>query len=302
MVKALSLAAVAVFASVVFSFLLKIFTNSAHWSGFLAASLAGLVLLAILAVLMLIPERKIIRATLLCVAFGMSAGFLGNLSPVLLGGSLIAAVIFLWAHQGVQSDLSVALKPRVLKTTHFALNYASSGLAIFAIMAYLSLFNFSDQASLKKTLEVAVRPLEPIVSQYIPNFSVRSSIIQLGAGLLPEDLRLAPPEIKSQLIQQAADRLSVLLGNYVKAPVRSGDKIIDVLYKATIGKILNYSPLVRNAILIVVGLLIFLLLKFVLIFANWIGVALAFGLFKILLRTGFFQIKKESIEKETIVV
>lgn len=298
----LSLAAVAVFCSVVFSFLLKNFTNSAHWAGFLVAGCGGFLVLAILAVLMLAPNRKIVWGALLLSAVGMSVGFLGSFSLILFAGSLIAFAIFFWSYQGIQSDLSVALKIRVWRTTHSAISYASSGIAIFSIMAYLSLFDFSDQASLKKTLEVAVRPLEPIVSQYVPNFSVRNSILQLGAGLLPEDLRLAPPEVKSQLIQQAADRLSALLGNYIKIPVQAGDKIIDILYKATLGKMLNYSPVIRSGILIAVGFLIFLLLKFVLIFANWIGTALAFGLFKFLLSVEFFQIKTESIEKETIVV
>ncbi|TSC82242.1 MAG: hypothetical protein G01um101419_625 [Parcubacteria group bacterium Gr01-1014_19] len=301
-VKVLSLAAVAVFASVVFSFLLKNFTNYAHWAGFLVASCGALLVLALLAILMLAQNRKIVWIALLLSALGMSTAFLANFSLILLIGSLISFVIFFWAYQGVQSDLSAALKLRIWRTTHMVISYASSGIAIFSIMAYLSLFDFSDQASLKKTLEVAVRPLEPIVSQYVPNFSVRSSILQLGAGLLPEDLRLAPPEVKSQLIQQAADRLSILLGNYVKIPVHAGDKIIDILYKATIGKMLNYSPVIRNGILIAVGFIIFLLLKFALIFANWIGTLLAFGFFKVLLRSGFFQIKKESIEKETIVV
>lgn len=302
LVKVLSLATVTVFCSVVFSFLLKLFTSSAHWSGFLIAGFAGLVNLALWAVLVFVPNRKLVIPTLFFSALGMTVGFLGNFSLVLLGGALITFVTLFWAYRAAQSDLKVALKPRIWRIAHSAIGHGSSGIAIFAILAYLSLFNFSDQQSLKKTLEVAVRPLEPLISRYIPNFSIRSSIIQLGAGLLPADLRLAPPEVKSQLIQQAADRLSALLGNYIKIPVYSGDKIIDILYKATIGKILNYPPLIRNAILIAVGLLIFVLLKFLLIFANWIGVVLAFGLFQGLLKIGFFQIRTETIEKETIVV
>ena len=146
-------------------------------------------------------------------------------------------VYFSWAHQGVQSDLSVALKPRVLKTTHFALNYASSGLRFSPSWLFVT-FNFSDQPR-SKTLKWQ-RPL----SRLSPNtFLTFPSAVPLSNwGLLPEDLRWPP---KSQLIQQALIACQ-FFRNYVKAPVRLGDKITPMFYTKRLSGNLR-TPLVRSA-------------------------------------------------------
>lgn len=286
-----------------FSFLLRSFTNSPHFGNFLVVSVAGLVFLGILSVFNILTDNKIVALIVFLIsALALSAGFLNSSLLVSGSGALISLIFFFWAYQETRQDLKNNLTIRFWKVAHRSAGYASSGLAIFSIMAYLSLFNFSDPTSLRKTLEVAIRPLEPIFAGYIPNFTVRTTITQLATGLLPDDIKILPVELKNQAISQATDRLVVLMGNYAKIPIRAGDQIIDIVYRATLGKLLDYSPVARTAVMVLAGIVIYFLLKFLLIFANWFSVSVSYLLFIGLKKAGFFEIQLQSIDKEVIVI
>ncbi len=286
-----------------FSFLLRGFTNSPHLGNFIVASVAGLAFLGILSVFNILSENRFAALTGFVIsALALSAGFFNSNLWVSGAGAFIAMVVFFWAYQEVRQDLKNNLTIRFWRVAHRSAGYASSGLAIFSIMAYLSLFNFSDPDSLRKTLEVAIKPLEPIFASYIPNFTIRSTITQLATGLLPDDIKILPVELKNQAIAQATDRIVVLLGNYVKTPIRAGDRMIDIVYRATLGKLLDYSPIARTVVMILVGVIIYFLLKFLLIFANWISAGISYLLFAGLKRIGFFEIQLQQIDKEVIVI
>ncbi len=301
--KALLITSFPVLSALLFGVFFKSFINSAHLGIFAATVAAGLVFLATLIVFNILESSWITAVICFALAtLAMTAPFMTNISMILLAGSATFFVLLAFSHRQTQFATQNNLKVKFWRIAHASANFASSGVAIFAILAYLSSFNFSDPSSLKKTLEVAIKPMEPIFSQYIPNFTIRNTIAQIAANLLPDDLQLAPAEVKSQVIQQASERLTIVLGKYIKIPVAAGDKVIDVVYKATLGKILNYSPLVRNLILLAAGFIIFLLLKFILIFINWLAIALAFGIYRLLLSLEFFEIQLQSIDKEVIII
>ncbi|MDO8466638.1 MAG: hypothetical protein Q7S83_00670 [bacterium] len=302
-VKVLFITSLPVVSAFLFGVFFKNFISSAHLGIFVVAIVMGLVFLAAVIVFNILEGDWVISS----VSSGLSAAamtvsFLGSASMILFSGTLIAFCLIFFSNRRTQFSVQNNLKVKFWGMASTSASFASSGISIFAILAYLSLFNFSDPASLKKTLEVAIKPMEPIFSSYIPGFTIRHTITQIAASLLPDDLKLAPAEIKSQVIQQASDRLMVILGNYIKIPVSGGDKVIDIVYKATLGKILNYSPLVRNLILVAAGFIIFLLLKFILIFVNWLAIALAYGIYSLLLSLKFFEIQLQSIDKEVIVI
>lgn len=302
-VKVLLITSFPVLSALLFGITFRSFIHSAHLGILIATVIAGLVFLATLTIFSILETSHTVTFTGFALAtVAMAAPFIMNTSIILLVGVAIAFIMFALSHRQTQHAVQNNVKVKFWHIAHISADYASSGMAIFAILAYLSLLNFSDPSSLKKTLEAAIRPMEPIFYQYIPGFTIRSTITQIAASLLPDDLKLAPPEIKSQVIQQAAQRLSATLAAYIKVPISAGDKVIDIVYKATLGKILNYSPVVRSSILVVSGFFIFILLKFILIFVNWISIALAFGIYRILLATKFLEVQLQSIEKEVIVV
>lgn len=292
-----------IFSALIFGFLLKLFIGSGGLGSLVVLSLSGILLLAILITQALLSEKTWISVLFLSItALAPAIPFIASPSLILLAGVVICALFFINADHSGKFEMGAGLKinfPRIAKAVA---GRASSGLAIFSIMAYLALFNFSDPNSIKKTLEVAVKPLEPIMSRYIPGFTVRDTVSQLATGLLPDDLKIAPANIRSQVIQEATTRLIGILGQYIKTPVQAGDKVIDIIYHATIGKILNYSPLVRNGILVVAGLVLFFLLKFVLILVNGLAIGLSFLLYQALLKAGILKIELRSIEKEVIVI
>lgn len=302
-VKALALIAGIFIPAVLFGFLFRNFTSSANLNSLILASASSLLLLGMLVVFTMLTDKFwwafsgfVISSLLLAIPFS------NHFSGILVIGAALNVILLLFAYKNTRADLKNNLTIRFRKTAYSSIGYASSGIAIFAIMAYLSLLNFKDPASLQKTLAVAIKPLEPVFVSYIPNFSFSHTIAQTAANLLPDDLKIAPAQIKSEIVKQATDRLIGVLAPYVKTPVRAGDQLIDIIYNATIGRILNYSPLVQNLILFAVGILIFLLVKFFLIFANWIGVGVAFVIYQILLKTKFCEIQLQSINKEVIVI
>ncbi|MDP1719248.1 MAG: hypothetical protein Q8L24_02370 [bacterium] len=303
LLKVLVLIAAIALPAVLFGVLLRNFTNSANLNSLALATASGLFLLGVLVVFNMLTEKFLwaLIGFAIC-SLAIAASFYAHLSGVLGIGVLLNITLLIAAYKNTRENLKNNLTIRFRKIAHSSIGYASSGIAIFAIMAYLSLFNFSDPQSLQKTLAVAIRPLEPIFKGYIPNFSFSHTLSQTAANLLPDDLKLAPPEIKSQVVQQATERLIGMLGQYVKAPIRAGDQLIDIVYKATIGRILNYSPVVQSLILVAIGLLIFLLVKFLLIFANWIGIGIAYAIYRLLLKLKFCEIQLQSISKEVIVI
>lgn len=302
-IKALILTAAIVVPAFLFGVLLQNFTDFANLSSLLLTAAEGMILLGALVIFNILTEKFYwaISGFILC-SLAIAIPFISHFSVILIAGVLLNVVFLAIAHKNTRDDLKNNLTIRFWRIARSSIGYASSGIAIFAIMSYLSLFNFSDPQSLQKTLSLAIKPLEPLFTGYIPNFSFNHTLSQTASNLLPDDLRLAPAEIKSQIVQQATERLIGILGQYVQAPVRAGDQLIDIVYKATIGRILNYSPVVQNLILVAVGLLIFLLVKFLLIGANWIGIGIAFVLYRLLLKFKFCEIQLQSINKEVIII
>ena len=80
------------------------------------------------------------------------------------------------------------------------------------------------------------------------------------------------------------------------------DKSVNIFYDATVGRFLQLPDILQNVILFVVGIIIFLFIKFSLALVNWPATYLAYGLYRLLLKFGFFKIELQNRPQKVIVL
>jgi hypothetical protein len=230
------------------------------------------------------------------------AVFFNQLSFLMLFAGLGIIGFLIAAYYNAQLELKNNLEVRFFKISNYVMRYASSALAIFAIISYLSLLDLEDPASARRALAIAIKPSEPIISAYIPGYKATDSLVQIAAKIMPPDVRVSSQAVQNNFIEQSSIRLSLVIGGYINSPVSPRDNTLDIAYKATVAKLLKYSPTVQGLILFGVGLLIFFVVKIFLIVINWIATFLAFGIYQLLWGAGFFKIEMQSKTKKVIVL
>ena len=186
----------------------------------------------------------------------------GSFRPsLMLAGALVLA--FLWmvqAYYGGRSELKNNLEIHFWQNGRAVISKASSALALFAVVLYLTTFNFNNPAVIKGYFVAMIQPIEPIMATYFPVPGV------------------------SNIIQQATD------------------KSVNIFYDATVGRFLQLPDILQKVILFVVGIIIFLFIKFSLALVNWPATYLAYGLYRLLLKFGFFKIELQNRPQKVIVL
>lgn len=303
MIKTVGIAVFSAVSALVFGLLFKNFLSAGNLASLLLLALGMAVFSAIFLIQSLLLNNFSVNlgiasvdGILITAVFWNSLSILMVLAGVGIIGTLIAA------YYGAQLELKNNLDIRFFKIGNNLLRYVSSALAIFAIIAYLSLLNLKDPVAAKKALSAVIKPAEPIAAAYIPGFTVDNSLIEVARKLMPADVRASSQAAQNDFIQNSSQRLSDVIGGFTKTAVRTTDSVSDIFYKATVVKFLKFAPLVQKLVLIGAGLFTFFLVKFFLIFVNWAAILLAFGIYQLLWGSGFFKIELESKTKKVIVL
>lgn len=235
-------------------------------------------------------------------SLGAGLFLLDKISPVFLVGLLVMIALLVSSFYTGQAELENSLDIHFSRISRIVMVYATLGLAIFISFAYVASFDLKDPAAAKSSLAAVVKPIEPMVSGYIPKFSAMDTITQLAGKLLPEELRSAPLEQRNLAITEVSSRLSETFGKLTGVPVSGKDRIIDLIYKATFGRLLGLKPIFQTLSLVAVGIIFFFLIKFLFFFVDWAAVGLAFLIFKALEAGGFFRIELRDQPKKVIVL
>lgn len=230
------------------------------------------------------------------------AVFADKLSILMILAGLGMIVLLSSAYYAAKLELKNNLDIRFFKVSHGIMKAASSALAIFAIATYLSVLDFRDPQEARDALAVALKPIEPITAAYIPNFKATDTLVSISSKIMPEDIRLSSQATQRDFIAQSSSRLSLAIGGYIKATVSPNDSILDIAYKGTVAKLLKLSPTLQILSLIGVGLFAFFVIKFFLIFINWIAIIISFGIYQILWNARFFRVSLESKTKKVITL
>ncbi len=302
-IKKISLGAAGVLTAGLFGFLFKSFIGAAGM-GNLILALAGSVLFLAVFLLqtILASDVRISPAVIVLEVLAMAVFFFGNISLIFLIGMLINLGFLIAAHYSGGIELKTTLDIHFSKTSRVIMAFATLALALFASFTYVGTFDLKNPAAAKRSLEVIIRPFEPLVARYIPNFSSRNTIKDIATAVLPADFRLAPADQKAQAVSQISARLAETISGFAGVQVQIADRIIDILYKATVGKVVTLSPAMQTVVLSGFGVLFFFFLKFLLFFVDWAAVLVGYGLYSLLKTFEFFRIEMHDVPKRVIVL
>jgi len=303
LVKKISLGVLGCLAALVFGYFFANFIAVPETGSFVAVFLSSAIFLSVfLLQVTLATDLWLSPLFIVIEMIGISLFFLGSFSIVLLIGIIIGIGFLIAANYSGVSEVKNNLEIHFYRNSRIVMAFATMALALFASFAYVGSFDLKDPAAARKNLEVILRPTEPLVSRYVPNFSSLSTIKEIAAAILPAELKLAPADQRAEAIFQISTRLAESFSGFAGIPVIPNDRIIDIAYRATIGRILGLSPLAQTSVLVGLGVLFFFFIKFILFFVDLAAVGLSYGFYHLLKAFGFFRIEMQNVAKRVIVL
>lgn len=301
--KVLLLGAVPIAVAAVFGLLFKTFVAAPSLIGLVFVLITGIFLLALFLIHTLLNDRFWVGAGfIVLIVAAMTVFFIGKGVLLVLVGGIIAAAAFIEAYHNGQSEIKNSIEIRFWHIARKALSMATVAIAVFLSLAYFASFDLKNQKAGEQALEVVIRPLEPIVAGYLPGFSSRSTLTQIARRSLPPELQMAGPEIQNQAIGQVAGNLAELLGKTFGISVRAGDSVVDIIYKATFGRLLKLSSSLQTLILMGAAIALIFFVKFALFFVDWLAILLGYALYQLLWGFGFFKIELRNKVKKVILL
>jgi hypothetical protein len=227
--------------------------------------------------------------------------FLGQISLNILILILAALFGFLWwVYYGGVQERKNFFRIKYFRIALPAIAKASTLLAAFVAAVYLFSLKLDDPTASKKTLLALLKPMEPILANFLPGFRLESSLRSMAAGVLPAEAAVLPEAQRALVIDRTAQELSKQLGGLLGVKVNVQSKVIDIIYQATAGRLFQLPKIFQNLILFGVWLLIFLTIKAVLFIINWLALFIGFIISEILYSAGFYKITRESRSQEII--
>ena len=299
--KIISLGGVVAFFALIFSYAAGNLLSIGSFSSALLTLIASVLFLSAFVIQVFLVDNFLISSGMILVQVTAMTIFLGgSLSLVMFAAILIAIALLISAYYNGRLEVKNNLEIRFFKTGRVILGSASSAIAIFVIVAFISILNFEDPAAAKQHIGIVVKPLEPLASAYIPKFSITNSLTDISLKLLPKEADSIAPGARAAIVQEAAQRVADVIGNFTGLKIRPAATVTDILYDLTIGRLTNLPPILRTVFLVFGGFLIFLLLKFLLIFVNWLALGLGWLFYQMLFNLGFFKIQTQNVEKHVI--
>ena len=230
--------------------------------------------------------------------------FYQSISLLLAAAGLVTFLIFLGALGAGQAEIKNVLKIRFSRVAKTAISRASTALALFAVVLFMSSINLTNTEFSRKALDLLVKPAGPIVGSIlgIKNFSIDRPLGEVISQALPQEIQGLPPALKTQATNEVIKKLEQTISGFVSVGIKSSDTLADIIYNATFAKLALLPKMIQNLILVGLGLLLFLTIKSMLFFVNFVVWGIAFVLYKLLFLLGFFHVTLEGRAKETIVL
>ncbi len=235
-------------------------------------------------------------AAIMCEVAAVGVFFYAYFGLVLAGAALLAALFLFAGYRAARGDFDNNFRIRFSSSGGRALRWASRGLAAFfaAVIALAIATADTDQA--KQFIAGGAATL--------PGFSRDRSLREVVGGVaektLSSPLGALPAGAKDQVIGEATNQLVQIVGQFAGARVRPGDNVVDALYAAIAGFLQKLSPLAQKLLLVVLGALLYSLIKTILSLLGWVSGILASLLFTLLVAVKFVQIRIEPRDKEII--
>lgn len=303
LIKTISLALVSAVFALIFSLFFKSFLNLGGLGAAIFLLVTTTLFLAVFLIQTLLLDSFLVNLVITIIdAALIGLVFIGNFSILILAATAVVIILLLAGYYAARLELKNNLDIRFFKTAGYVMKYASSALAIFAVITYLALLNLEDVTAAKRALASIIKPIEPITSVYIPNFTINEPLTEISRKIMPNEIKSASSATQAEFIRASSIRLAGAIGSFVKATIVSSDSILDVFYKSTVAKLLKMSALTRNLILAGAGLLAFFMLKFLLVFVDWLAIVVGFGIYQLLLGAEFFHVELQNKTQKVITL
>lgn len=303
LIKTISLAVVSAVFALIFGLFFKSFINLGGLSAAVFLLVTTTLFLAVFLIQTLLLDSFLVNLIITAIDAALIAiVFIGNFPILILAAAAVMAILLLAGYYAARLELKNNLDIRFFKTAGYVMKYASSALAIFAVITYLALLNLEDATAAKRVLASVIKPIEPITGAYIPGFTIDDPLTEISRKIMPNEIKSASSAVQTEFIRASSVRLAGAIEGFIKVSVVSSDSILDVFYKSTVAKLLKMGTFARNLILAGAGLLAFFMLKFLLVFVDWLATAIGFGIYRLLLGAEFFHIELQSKTKKTIVL
>lgn len=194
------------------------------------------------------------------------------------------------------------LKSRVeIKFTHVAASVskiALTGLAIFLSLLFLRSLNLPQMEIPKSTFEFFFIGSDSAIREFIPGFSMNSSV----EAVLKDFVRSRMPGASQEKINVEAGNLINELSASLAVKLDPREKVIDAVYRASLAWLNGLDDGLKLWTAIILGFFAFSVLKFIAFFLNWLAVALSFIVYQLLIAFNFIKIGFETVNKENIIV
>ena len=224
--------------------------------------------------------------------------------------AIAVALIIIGAQSG-QNHLQTSLKVQFFNFSAKALRGAVNGLILLIVLFYL-IFNSGKGTPLSQEIINAVlRFSEPFAQTQIPtlsfNLTVREFLEELAlSGLTAEErewLNALPAVARHNFITNAVQNVKDLMGKYVTLENINENDIISVaIYDLIAEKFTEANPSLQTSILIIIGLLLFTILRILILPLTILVGFSAYIIYQILLALGFVRIALEARTREIVLM
>lgn len=247
----------------------------------------------------LVKEKARVAVVLFLQSGVMLIPFIYFLSVFTIVGFIITFLMFLWGSLSLKSELQLSMKVRSFRLSKIILPKAITGLSIFVVACYMSIFQNSGLLVTPETFKKIILPAEAIANIIMPdsNFSLEDSFSKAIAKLRPEILKL-PKEQQAEAIKQQQDSFSKLL----QTDIEANDILINIFYSSYSQNIGKVSPDSKLLVLLVVGVLLFLIVRSIGTPISWLVALVSAAIFEILIALGFATIVLETRSKEIVIL
>ncbi|MDP1689464.1 MAG: hypothetical protein Q8L47_05065 [bacterium] len=245
----------------------------------------------------LVKEKARVGVVLFLQSAVMLIPFIYFLTIFSIVGFIITFLLLYWGSVSGKNELMYSLKVRIFRISKFILPKAITGLSIFVVACYMSVFQNNGLLVSPDTFKRIILPAEAITKIVMSEFSLNDTFENAILKLRPEMAKFTKDQ-KTEAIKQQQDSFSKLL----QTKFGTNDILINIFYNAYKENIGKVSPNSKILVLLMVGVLLFLIVRSIGTPIAWFVALVSAAIFEILIVLGFATIVLETRSKEIVIL
>ena len=236
----------------------------------------------------------------------MALPFYQNFSGYFVITVLILVALLFKAAFDSRRELEATIKIRFFRISRLSMNVAVPGVVLF----FLVMFVMKGGLFTEEGVKVLLKPLSPVATKYIPNFSIEAQtgellndivVSNLGEAEI-KDLNKLPLWAQNQLIADLVRQFKERIEGFVGSKIDLEKSVSTNVYDALNSGYNNLTSSSRSVLITVVLLLLFSFIRSLASFVHAPIALLSFVIYEILLASNFAVVQLESRSREVIIL